>query len=327
LGYRNLREDEQFWFLSRQGGKDVKESLMDRVRWMEAESCEIQAWNLLPDTKATRSSALYLPAECGWGERIVSSPGLILPPGQYSYAIRLRTDQRPGLDSNIIAEVRFINSEGTDEEIAGSIIPIDAGFSGIDYRDATMKFTVRGWGRTYLRLNFGVTMACWLDGIAMVGLPADFDGYYNLIFPQPLVTSSICTSADLLVQKSDGLTPDAMVVNDAVSGQVVARWQMRPGLSGKYTVISLVELDDDLPSTFTWATINAEWRGKDGEKQRQLCELRIVDYHRWMGVPHLEYSRLDLPPNATLELTVNPGLPGNISLRKLWLTPAPMWSY
>jgi len=327
LGYKNQFENPLFWFLSRSSGMDAREKFMDRMKWMEAESCDVQAWNLKSDASASLGSALYLPADGGWGERIVITSGLILPPDEYVYRIRMRSDQRPGLDSNIITEVRFIDYDGNDEEIAGSIIPLDAGFTGSVYKDAKIHFEVREWGRTYLRINFGVTMACWLDGIGLAGLPTDFASYYRAVFPQPLELSSICTQPRLLVQKDDGLAPNALVVDNAQSGQVVARWQMNPAMIGKSTIIALVESEQDLPPLVSWAGVNARWQARGVEKQQELCRLNMVDQHWWMGVPHLEYSRLDIPPNAVLELEVVPELSSKITLRRLWLTQAPMWSY
>ncbi len=327
LGYKNIREDYQYWFLSRKGTLDARELYLDRMKWMEAESCEIQAWNIEPDVAASQGTAMYLPAGCGWGERVVVSPGLILPPGQYEYTVRIRIDQRPGLDSNLIAEVRFVDYNGNAEEIAGITLPIDAGFTGNLYQDAKIHFQVQEWGRTYLRLNFGVITAYWLDGIGLTGLPPDFAGYYHAVFPQSLELSSICTQSRLLVPKEDGLAPSAMPVDNTLFGQVIARWQMNPRLVGNSIIVALVESEEDLPSFATWATVNARWQAKGEEKQQELCKLNIVDQHRWMNVPHLEYSRLDIPPNAMLELIVAPELPGKISLRRLWLTKAPMWSY
>lgn len=327
LGYKQKLDDPICWFLTRKGEIDAKDSFLNRMRWMEAESCDIQSWNLRPDATATQGSAIYLAADEGWGERGVTTPGLLLPPGDYDYTIRYRVDQRPKPHSKIVAGVRFINFAGDDELVTGKIMPTDIGFTDYEYHDARLHFEVKEWGRTYLNINFGLTTSYWLDGIGLEGLPADFAAYYHELFPQPLELSAICIKPELLVPKEDGLTSDALVVDNKQSGQVIARWQMAAGLNGNFTIIGLLESDTDLPPVLSWAVINATWRVEGMEKKQELCKLNLVDQRGWMGVPHLEYSKLDIPPGATLELVVTPDLVGRILLRRLWLTRAPMWNY
>jgi hypothetical protein len=324
LGYKQKLDDPICWFLARNGGIDAKANFMNRMRWMEAESCAVQSWNLRPDAAATQGSAVYLADDEGWGERGVITPELLLPPGEYNYTIRFRVDQRPKPHSRIVAGVRFINFDGDDELIMGTIIATDGGLTDNDYRDAKLQFEVKEWGRTYLNLNFSFISSYWLDGIGLEGLPDDFDSYYHALFPQPLELSAICTKPELLMPMEDGLTPDALVIDNDQLGKVIARWRMKPDLHGKFIIIGLLESDADLPP-ISWASINAVWNADGIEKRMELCKMDLVDQRRWMGVPHLEYSRLNIPPDATLELEVTSDLVGKIYLRKLWLTRVSLW--
>jgi uncharacterized membrane protein len=326
LGYRNLFDDSLYWFLSRRGNLDPRQQFLERMRWMDAECCTVQEWNLKPDAKASRGTALYIAADNSWGGNIVTTPELILPPGNYGYRIRLRTDERSSAGSNVVAEVRFTDYDGNDSKITGSVINIDSSFIDDAYHEVVVQFEIPKWGKTYLRLNFKETLSYWLDDIGIVGLPADFETYYRMVFPQPLKLAAICTEPQKLVSKTDGLSKSALEVGQSDYGKVLARWQMNPGLSGDFILIALLEADGDIGSQ-PWAAVRAVWQSEGITLRQELCRLNIFDQYAWMGVPHIEYSRLNIPPDAMLELVAALDDKTTIRLRKLWLTPVSMWDF
>ncbi len=106
LGYKGVKIDPYLWFLAKDGELDIRASVMDRIRWMEAENSNLTAWQLVSDPRASGGQAIHLP-DCGdWGQRIVNTPILMLPPGDYSYGIRIRTMQSNRWQSRMYTEVR-----------------------------------------------------------------------------------------------------------------------------------------------------------------------------------------------------------------------------
>lgn len=323
LGYKGITTDPYCWFLGRDGNIDLRESFMDKMRWMEAENSNLAAWQLVNDPRASGRQALFLPSCGDWGQRMVKTPALMLPPGEYCYGIRMRTVHANRSRPIVYAEVKQTGTaDMMDQLIVDYQIPISEAFFKTNYEYFYCQFIIDKWTRVYLNLNFSVLDDVYWDGISLQGLEQPFDSYYQQLFPQCLEAYRGCADQSVIIQDQDSCSGFMVEFSQKTQGQEIVVWNLDSNLpEGDYTLYYTDKSTEPIEENTDWAIVLSTDHPDDLSTYQEIAQLHITRDYMETGSLRLENLRLRLKPNTTLVFWVKEGLDKKILLDKLWISP------
>ena len=322
LGYKGVKPDPYLWFLAKDGELGVKESFMDRMHWMEAENSNLPAWQLVSDLSASGGQALYLP-DCGdWGQRIVNTPTLILPPGDYSYGIRLRTVRSHRWHPRVYVEVRSVNPTGEEIVLAGYNMLLNESYLKPSYKTMHFSFKTSEWAHVYLNINFSQVGDIFWDGVSLEGLNNTFESYYQKLFPLSLEAYKCCTDSSLVIPDEDSYSGKVVQVSEETRDREIIRWDLDDQIAeGVHKLYYTVKSPESLPDDLDWAIVFSSDTPNDISTYQEIATLRITRDYMNRGCRHLESLLFSIKPHSTLIIWVKDDLDKKILLDKLWISP------
>jgi uncharacterized membrane protein len=322
MGYKGVQVDPYLWFLGRDGEIDVKETFMERMRWMEAENSKLPAWQLKKDARASGGQVVFLPDMSDWGQRTVNTPNLLLPPGNYEYRIRVRTARTRKPRPRVYAEVRSTKQEGAENLIAGFVIPLNEDFIRLSYASFGCSFTINDWSQVHLNLNFNHLGDVYWDGISLAGLDATFDEYFGKMFPLNTEAYTKCTDNTLIAPDKDSYSGNVIAVSGSNRNADILKWTLGNEVTdGVYTLYYTVKSPEPVVENMQWATVFLTEKPNDPETYQEIARLYLSKDFINPGCYKLGTEQFQLEPNSTLIIRLNDDLDKKILLDKLWISP------
>ncbi len=321
LGYKLMNNNPAFMFLSNQGGIDAKAEYMSRLRWMEAEATTWPLWSVISDSRASGRQTVYIPEGAARGDRACTTPRLLLPPGDYSYHLRIAATNNPARPAFIVFETRFIENTGFDKPTNTMLIGLEFWEEKVAYKTIDIPITITDWGLTYLNINFGRQGNIRWDGIGITGLPDSFDAYFHTIFPQTFLPNQGCLDNSLLIDEKSSSLGQVVKVGKNEAGKVVCRWQLNAAIEeGDYWLYYLVNSVDGEQMQCIWATLEEVCKDGMTEVRSVLTPLMMRKLNPWEH-EYIGHGRkkVHIIPGAILEIRVNEDLANDVYFYKMWL--------
>lgn len=318
LGYNSLVYNPCFWLLSLDGTVDPRQDYMDTMRWMEAEGCGFPPWGTVTDYRASGRATVFIPECAGYGARIQATPYLFLPPGNYTYSVRLRAACPVQNQPIVVLEARELKASGENIILGGNVFDRNIKLSKSDYQYLTLDFEVQEWGLTHLSINFGIVGSYWWDGVGLDGLAMDFTGLYNQLIVRETSAGAICLYPQAGFAGEAQLFADAVTMDDRFANITICRWDLRDLEAGDYWIWYVDDVDSE-DTYLNWAEVFAVSVDPRGSLHRRKIGILEVERSVWTNAPNLRRFKAHLLPGDKIEIDTLQGLPAKIKLVKLWI--------
>jgi uncharacterized membrane protein len=322
LGYQLLEMNPCFLFLTDSGGSDAGNEFMSRLRWTEAEAASTTLWSTEPDRRASVGKAVHIMPGCAYGDVIVNTNKVFLPPGDYTYSVRVKKDERCEMDAKLPIMIRFIKPDGFERSLVETTVTVNTATAGPgNYVNVVVPFTITELGLTYLRINFGYKKDFWWDGLALGGLDMSFGEYYKSVFPMEATPGSGQTAGTITRLEEPKFKDSLVEIGNLDREQIVFGWT--PGVTlpaGDYWVYYAADAIEDGEMFLEWAEL--EQVSEHGlEETRKKVLPMIFDRrgdNRDIQLNH-SLAPIALTPGDRLEICAHAGLPATIRLKGIWL--------
>jgi uncharacterized membrane protein len=318
LGYKSTETNPCFWFLSRNGTVDPRQDYMARMRWMEAEGCGFPPWSLIADPRASGDSALFIPAGSGCGDRMQTTPLLFLPPGNYTYRIRLRAAGDGRNQPVVVLVARELLPNGEGQNLVSQTYNTALVQNRSSYQELGLDFEVKNWGLTCLSINFGKFGSFWWDGVGVDGIDTDFSQLFSQIFVRHTAADAICLYSRACISSADPLFAHAIAIDDEFQYKTICRWQLNNLDAGDYWIWYVDDMDRDT-AFYNWAEAYAVSVDGDGREYRRRLATLDIERDEWTTAPNLHRFKAHLYPGEWIEIDANEGFPAKVILAKLWI--------
>lgn len=325
MNYRSIQQNPCFWFLDKHKGVLAGESYMERMRWTEAEGCQRPDWNIVNDRRASGGKAAYFSANGSWAGRFVRSQFLLLPPGRYSYEVRMRPSMPIKTVGSLIMEVRAIDEAGNDNLIGqGRIHEIPLNASKTNYLSLPIEFTVEDWGLYYLSVNFCDGYDVYWDGVSLRGLDISFDEYYTNLFPVRVSARDSLVSAYV----EDNEAPGGWGLElKQIQGQTIWEGDLPADLiEGDYEVYTVARIRQPEAGNVKYGRLIAD-EVKQTESGITTSTWLICNPEGYFEGYAVNKAFIHLLPRGHVHLRALENIDKNVRFCGLWISRAPAYDY
>ena len=322
LGYTLVESNPCFLFLTSGAGGDARSEFISRLRWTEAEGASLRLWSAEPDKRATGGMAIHIAPGADYGDAVVNTNKVFLPPGDYSYLLRVKKCRRNTANPKLPVIVRFVKPDGDEQSLVETIMVVGETDAGPEnYEALSVPFTVKELGLIYLKINFGYKNDVWWDGIELAGLNIPFEDYYRTIFPAEITAKSIIPAGSFQRTAEPKFADSLVVVGNIDREDVIFSWQLSSALpSGNYWIYYVSDAVEDGDMYLEWADLEKSSGSGMGEIKQVIMPMTFDRRHdsRDMQLNHSP-ATVALAPGDRLQIRAHAGLPVTMRLKGIWL--------
>lgn len=322
LGYKMLESNPYCLFLAKGEGSDASAEFMGKLRWIEAEDASITLWSTEPDKRASGGTAVHITPGSNYGGVIVNTNKVFLPPGDYSYTLRLKKSSRFQTNPKLPVAVNFLKPDGSEETLVATKLSVgEAVYNPEAYEDLQVPFSVNDTGLVYIRINFGYKFDIWWDGIALDGLDATFNEYYKSVFPAE-ITPAYASLAGTIKRLEEPKRGGSLLEVGNIDREVtVFSWEPGDELpAGNYWIYYSADAEEDGEMYFVWADL---LKVSDNGGAPQVHTIMPLTFDRRGTNRDIQLNHspalVALAPGDRLEIRAYPGLPVTMLLKGIWL--------
>lgn len=319
LGYGSLQSNPCFLLLGRNTGSDARQLYMDKLRWMDAENCRLQSWNLVKSSGAKGGTAVLLKKDNGFGNRYIETPRVIIPKGDYRLGLRLMSlDKISPWQSNIVIEIYANGDHGGKRIISSTVANLLSDGKVDEYQALWVPLHLDRGAFINLVVNFGDQMDILWDGIAIEGLPTSFSEYYQSICPLAIDASAICSNDNLIEESKGSLTGKVVAMDSSSAGQEICRIPIPATFpSGYYLFNYLVNVQAEGKYIIEWGELYQTQSGQAEEEK--LSKLKFSTHVMYDEGKYLGSVLVRITPGRELVLKASSKLNTRVDLEKIWL--------